>query len=206
MSLEKWVEYSWLKAEPTSRDEIKSLLTIVNRDLKDANVAAISEDRRFEAAYSAARTAATIALRASGYRTSTQVGHHAKTMESLELTINADSKMIQKMRTFSKKRWSQLRTARRETELPEDLAGAGTADPAVRRETRERIKQAFFHLPAKYRLVATLALIEEEPYKNIGEAAGISVALVKVRVFRAVRMLEETQFQLSSLGVEVNAK
>jgi hypothetical protein len=104
MSLEKWVGYSWLKAEPTSRDEIKSLLTIVNRDLKDANVAAISEDRRFEAAYSAARTAATIALRASGYRTSTQVGHHAKTIESLELTINADSKMIQKMRTFSKKR------------------------------------------------------------------------------------------------------
>jgi hypothetical protein len=56
------VEYSWLKAEPTSRDEIKSLLTIVDRDLKDANVAVISEDRRFEAAFSAARTAATIAL------------------------------------------------------------------------------------------------------------------------------------------------
>ena len=104
MSLEKWVEYSWLKAEPTSRDEIKSLLTIVDRDLKDANVAAVSEDRRFEAAFSAARTAATIALRASGYRTSIQVRQHAKTIESLELTINADSKMIQKMRTFSKKR------------------------------------------------------------------------------------------------------
>ena len=67
-------------------------------------MAVISEDRRFEAAFNAARTAATIALRASGYRTSTQVGHHAKTIESLELTINADSKMIQKMRTFSKKR------------------------------------------------------------------------------------------------------
>ena len=98
------MEYSWLKAEPTSRDEIKSLLTIVDRDLKDANVAVISEDRRFEAAFSAARTAATIALRASGYRTSIQVRQHAKTIESLELTINADSKMIQKMRTFSKKR------------------------------------------------------------------------------------------------------
>src|ERR1700704_1515102 len=96
-----------------------------------------------------------------------------------------------------------LRTTRRETELPEDLASAGTADPAVRRETRERIKQAFFQLPAKYRLVATLALIEEEPYKNIGEAAGISIALVKVRVFRAVRMLRK---KLNSLGVEVNAK
>ena len=104
MSLEKWVEYGWLKLEPTSRDEIKSLLTIVNRDLKDANVAAISDDRRFEAAFNAARTVATLALRASGYRTSTQPGHHVKTIESLELTIKADSKLIQKLKTLSKKR------------------------------------------------------------------------------------------------------
>jgi hypothetical protein len=104
MSLEKWAEYGWLKAEPTSRDEIKSLLTIVERDLKDANVLAVSEDRRFEAAFSAARTAANVALRASGYRTSTQAGHHIKTIESLELTIKVDSKLIQKMKTLSKKR------------------------------------------------------------------------------------------------------
>src|SRR5258708_22759025 len=104
MGLEKWVEFGWLKAEPTSRDEIKSLLTIIDRDLKDANVAAISEDRRFEAAFNAARTAANVALRASGYRTSTQAGHRVKTIESLELTIKADSKLIQKMKTLSKKR------------------------------------------------------------------------------------------------------
>lgn len=55
-------EYGWLKAEATSRDEIKCLLTIIGRDLRDANVTAISEDRRFEAAFSAAPTAATVAL------------------------------------------------------------------------------------------------------------------------------------------------
>ncbi len=96
-----------------------------------------------------------------------------------------------------------LRRSRRETELPEDLAGPAAADPAVRREARERIRKAFQALPPKYRLVATLALIEEEPYNNIAEAAGMSVALVKVRVFRAVRMLRK---KLNSLGVEVNAK
>jgi len=32
MSLEKWAEYGWLKVEPTSRDEIKSLLMIVERE------------------------------------------------------------------------------------------------------------------------------------------------------------------------------
>jgi hypothetical protein len=104
MSLKKWGEYGWLKAEATSRDEIKGLLKIVERDLKDAKVAAVSEDRRFEAAFNAARTAATIALRASGYRTSTQAGHHVKTIESLELTIKADSRLVQRMKTLSKKR------------------------------------------------------------------------------------------------------
>jgi RNA polymerase sigma factor (sigma-70 family) len=96
-----------------------------------------------------------------------------------------------------------LKRARRETELPEDLAGPAAADPAVRRETRERIKQAFFQLPPKYRLVATLALIEEEPYNDIAEAIGISAALVKIRVFRAVRILRK---KLSSLIAEVATK
>jgi RNA polymerase sigma-70 factor (ECF subfamily) len=96
-----------------------------------------------------------------------------------------------------------LRHSRREIELPEDLPAARAADPAIRRETQERLKQAFFQLPPKYRLVATLALVEEEPYDDIAEAAGISVALVKVRVFRAVRMLRK---KLNTFGVEVSAK
>lgn|SRR5215469_2875613 len=104
MSLEKWVEYGWLRPEPTSRDEIKSLLAIVERDLKDAAVPEVSEDRRFEAAFNAARTAANIALRGSGYRTTTQPGHHMKTVESLELTIKADPKLVQRMKVLSKKR------------------------------------------------------------------------------------------------------
>lgn len=69
MSLEKWLEYGWLRAEPTSADEISGLLGIVTRALKDANVEAISDDLRFQAAFSAALTVANIALRASGYRT-----------------------------------------------------------------------------------------------------------------------------------------
>lgn len=104
MSLEKWIEYGWLKAEPTSPEEIADLLGIVSRDLYDARVAAISEDRRFEAAFNAARTAANAALRACGYRTVTQVGHHLKTIESLEFTLRTDSRLIQKLRVFSKKR------------------------------------------------------------------------------------------------------
>ena len=96
-----------------------------------------------------------------------------------------------------------LRHTRKGTELSEDLPEATGSDPAVRGELRGHLRRAFLELPAKYRVVATLALIEEEPYHEIADAVGISVALVKVRVFRAVRMLRK---KLSPLGLEVAAK
>ena len=96
-----------------------------------------------------------------------------------------------------------LRHARKETELFEDYPATPRGDPAVGREVRRQLRRAFLDLPAKYRLVATLALIEDEPYDQIAEAAGISVALVKVRVFRAVRMLRK---KLGSFGLEATAK
>jgi RNA polymerase sigma-70 factor (ECF subfamily) len=96
-----------------------------------------------------------------------------------------------------------LRHARKETELSEDYPAPPLGDPAVGNELRGQLRRAFLELPAKYRLVATLALIEGEPYNEIAEAAGISEALVKVRVFRAVRMLRK---KLNSLGVEATAK
>jgi len=104
MTLAKWAEYGWLKAERSSSEEIRDLLGIVSRDLSDASVEAISDDRRFEAAFSAARTSANAALRACGYRTAVQAGHHQKTIESLELTIQADPGLIHKLRVLSKKR------------------------------------------------------------------------------------------------------
>src|SRR5215813_11293350 len=104
MSLEKWLEYGWLRREPSSANEIKALQGIVQRSLDDAKVDAISADLRFVAAFTAALTAATIALRAAGYRTVTQTGHHTRIIESLEFTIKADPRLIQKLKVFSNKR------------------------------------------------------------------------------------------------------
>lgn len=104
MSLEKWAEFGWLRPEPSSPQEICGLLAIVDRDLRDARVEAISEDRRFEAAFNGARTAANISLRACGYRTAMQQGHHLKTIEALELTLGAEPRLIEKLRVFSRKR------------------------------------------------------------------------------------------------------
>jgi RNA polymerase sigma factor (sigma-70 family) len=96
-----------------------------------------------------------------------------------------------------------LRRTRQETTLPENLPGAASPDGAVSRETRESINRAFYELPAKYRLVASLALMEEESYAEIAQAAGISESLVKVRVYRAVRILRK---KLHSLRAEVATK
>ena len=62
MTLEKWVEYGWLRREATSPGEIKDLLRIVERGLADSKVEAVSTDLRFIAAFSVALTVATVAL------------------------------------------------------------------------------------------------------------------------------------------------
>jgi hypothetical protein len=75
----------------------------VDRSLADSKVEAVSTDLRFIAAFNAALCVATTALRASGFRTVTQAGHHVKTIESLELTIKANPKLIQRFKTFNNK-------------------------------------------------------------------------------------------------------
>ena len=84
-----------------------------------------------------------------------------------------------------------LRTARPEAELPAEIPAPATADPAVSAEIRRTIALAFQRLAPKLRIAATLAVIEELPHKDVAEALGISVAAVKLRVFRAVRSLRK---------------
>jgi RNA polymerase sigma-70 factor, ECF subfamily len=92
-----------------------------------------------------------------------------------------------------------LRHTRSEVELPDDLAQPASGDPIVRRETRRQIAVAFRRLPVKLRVAATLSLIEERSPKEIAEALGTSEGAVRVRVFRAVRLLRQ---QLRRVGVK----
>lgn len=64
-----------------------------------------------------------------------------------------------------------------------------TRNPAIQRELRERTQRAFQQLPVKLRVVATLALVEEQPHREIADALNISTAAVKSRLFRAVALL-----------------
>lgn len=89
-----------------------------------------------------------------------------------------------------------LRKGRHELPLLLDPAGAAQPDPCVERETRERIALAFAQLSPKLRVVATLALVEDVPHREIAEALGISEAAVRVRAFRATRILREALKEL----------
>ena len=103
MSLEKWVEYGWLRQQATSPDEIKGLLSIVDRGLNDARVTQISSDLRITAAFSSSLQCCTAALRACGYRPSGP-GHHMRVIGSLEHTIGASKGAVHHLLALSKKR------------------------------------------------------------------------------------------------------
>jgi hypothetical protein len=87
MSLEQWSRNGWLQADETSVAEIQRLFAVVDRDLADAQAAALSDDGRFQHAYDAALQLCTIPLRASGYRVPKGGSHHKRSIDSLRLTL-----------------------------------------------------------------------------------------------------------------------
>ena len=85
MSLEKWVEYGWLRSHKSSKKEIADLLRIIDRDLQDA-AGDISADWRFGIAYNAALKLCTILLSAEGYRPEKNLQHY-RTIQALPLIL-----------------------------------------------------------------------------------------------------------------------
>jgi hypothetical protein len=66
MSLQDLLNEGYLKAHKTSKNEINQLLVVYERDLVDAQVEDVSDDRRFAIAYNAALMVAVAALAVSG--------------------------------------------------------------------------------------------------------------------------------------------
>ena len=92
-----------------------------------------------------------------------------------------------------------LKAAPREVGLTEDPADPAAPDDVQRQDLARAIRQAFSLLPPKLRAAATLALVEDLPQAAIAEELGISVAAVKSREFRAVRLLRK---RLRRMGFE----
>lgn len=88
-----------------------------------------------------------------------------------------------------------LRARRPESELTDevmaDLATGVPADPGVTAEIRLKTAQAFARLPPRLRVAAVLVVVEERSHKEVAEVLAISVTAVKLRVFRAIRLLRK---------------
>jgi RNA polymerase sigma-70 factor, ECF subfamily len=76
--------------------------------------------------------------------------------------------------------------------FPIPAPSIGTPDPAIAADVCAKVLAAFDELPAKLRVTARLAMIEERPYAEIADALGISTNGVKSRVFRAIRLLRKS--------------
>jgi RNA polymerase sigma-70 factor, ECF subfamily len=88
-----------------------------------------------------------------------------------------------------------LRAQRPEVELTAEMAGAlpsaSKGDPGIAAEIRLKTALAFSRLPPSLRAATVLAVVEEQPHKEVATALGITVGAVKLRVFRALRLLRK---------------
>jgi hypothetical protein len=106
LSLQSWLQNGLLVQHATSRDEIKNLLAISDRDLAACQVKQLPADWRCAIAYNAALQAATAALAAAGYRATrdNQDNHHYRVIQSLEFTTAPGRKFIDTLDGFRTKR------------------------------------------------------------------------------------------------------
>ncbi len=80
-----------LKNHRTSIEEISKLFKIINRDLADANIPALSADRRFITAYNALLQLTTVVLRVHGLRTNpNKAGHHRVSIDALPEILGSE--------------------------------------------------------------------------------------------------------------------
>lgn len=88
MTLQNLLAIQRLQAHNADRAAIQKLLQAARRNLADAQVAQVSADNRFDAAYKCIMQCAMLGLWANGYRTATsQPGHHQTAVQSLGLTM-----------------------------------------------------------------------------------------------------------------------
>ncbi len=105
MTWQKLVATNRAKPHKTSKQELDGLRAVVERDLKDAAIPGLSEDRRFATAYNAVFQLATMVIACAGYRVSAKQGHHENTFTGLELVLGPPAaKFAKYFNTCRKKR------------------------------------------------------------------------------------------------------
>jgi hypothetical protein len=87
MSFKKLLQQGKLHAHSTSAAELKELRKVITRDLADASLQGLSEDRRFATAHNAALQTAKMAIACAGYRVGSIPGHHRVSFEATKLAL-----------------------------------------------------------------------------------------------------------------------
>ncbi len=85
MSLKDWLDNGWLKTHQADKQEITAILALVDRDLQDASVNALSSDWKFGIAYNVALKLCTIVLYTNGYRPENALAHYRTIMALQEI-------------------------------------------------------------------------------------------------------------------------
>jgi hypothetical protein len=87
MSWKKLKAESKVHAHKTSRKELDDLRAVIVRDLEDAAIQELSDDRRFATAYNAALQTAKMSIACAGFRLASTPGHHRLTIEAARLAL-----------------------------------------------------------------------------------------------------------------------
>ena len=94
MSWKKLLQSNSIHRHTTSRQELSDIRRLVARDLADAAIPVLSEDRRFATAYNAALQTAKMAIACAGYRIASVPGHHRLTFEGAKLSLGKQAEQL----------------------------------------------------------------------------------------------------------------
>ena len=84
-----------LDAIESDKGQIAKLLAAAQRNIDDAQLAGLSAENRFDAAYKAIMQLAMVALHANGFRTLTsKPGHHQTAIQTLTLTVGLQQAQV----------------------------------------------------------------------------------------------------------------
>ena len=94
MSWKKLLQSNSVYRHTTSRQELTEIRRLVARDLADAAIPALSEDRRFATAYNAALQTAKMAIACAGYRVASVPGHHRLTFQGSTVALGKQAEQL----------------------------------------------------------------------------------------------------------------
>ena len=104
MSLQNLLGVSLETVEPGAQ-QVALLLAAADRNIADAQIAGLSEENQFDAAYKAIMQLAMLSLLANGYRTLTsKPGHHQTAIQTLALTVQWPAEKIWPLDALRKQR------------------------------------------------------------------------------------------------------